>query len=377
MALSLIRGEPLVPLGLRLRGPTSSEMVDRFDEVRRWINDIERGAEGGYRVLGRQVNHRLLGHNVLPDEILFEDEGKLLAFIGKKSEARRLLDLADEAAERLPALLLWLERRPLRALEEADKWPRLLDLTRWLLDHPRPGLYLRQVDLPAIDSKFIEANRALLCELFDLVLPPEAIDDEAQGLSGFARRFGFRDKPLLVRFRLLDPSCSLLPTATDQDLTVTASTFAALDLDVGPVFIVENEITFLSFPPVARGLALFGSGYGFEALHDATWLDRSPLFYWSDLDSHGFAMLDQLRSRFPRARSLLMDRKTLMDHRPLWGKEPRPQRRDLTRLDEAESALYDDLRQDRLAPSLRLEQERIGYGALVEALEAEKLHPRH
>lgn len=36
----------------------------------------------------------------------------------------------------------------------------------------------------------------------------------------------------------------------------------------------------------------------------------------------------------------------------------------LTRLTAEESAVYDDLRSDRLAPRLRLEQERVGFGWL-------------
>ena len=65
----------------------------------------------------------------------------------------------------------------------------------WLQVHPRPGIYLRQVDLPGIHSKFIERHKGVLAELFDLALPREAIDTASAGQSGFARRYGFRDKP--------------------------------------------------------------------------------------------------------------------------------------------------------------------------------------
>ena len=36
---------------------------------------------------------------------------------------------------------------------------RLLDVVTWLRAHPRPGIYLRQVDLPGIHSKFIERHK--------------------------------------------------------------------------------------------------------------------------------------------------------------------------------------------------------------------------
>ncbi len=103
----------------------------------------------------------------------------------------------------------------------AEDWPRLLDIVAWLRRHPRPGVYLRQVDIPGVHSKFIEAHRSVLAELFDLALPPEALDTSGSGSAGFCRRYGFRDKPLRLRFRLLDPNRPLLPTGTDQDIAVT------------------------------------------------------------------------------------------------------------------------------------------------------------
>jgi hypothetical protein len=65
-----------------------------------------------------------------------------------------------------------------------------------------------------------------------------------------------------------------------------------------------------------------------------------------------------------------MDRPTLMAHQPQWGEEPLDKRhdRDLSRLTGEETMLYDDLRLDRLGPHLRLEQERISYGWLCDAL---------
>lgn len=94
--------------------------------------------------------------------------------------------------------------------------------------------------------------------------------------------------------------------------------------------------------------------------------------YWGDIDTHGFAILDQLRARFPSARSLLMDRETMLRHKALRGKEDRPTSRDLPRLRPREAALYDDLRFNRLGSDVRLEQERIGFRWVVEALSTTK-----
>jgi len=105
-----------------------------------------------------------------------------------------------------------------------------------------------------------------------------------------------------------------------------------------------------------------------EALARASWLHRCQLHYWGDIDTHGFAILDQLRGYFPGAASFLMDRETLLAHRLHWGEEPDPARHDLSRLTTEEAAVYDDLRFDRHQPRLRLEQERVGFGRVKERL---------
>ena len=223
-------------------------------------------------------------------------------------------------------------------------------------------------------------GKTLSAAILDLALPPDALDESASGVSQFCRRYGFRDKPLRIRFRLLDTSLAvlaqgLLPGVGEQDITLTQSDFAGLKLPVERVFITENEVNFLAFPPLAGSMAIFGAGYGFEVLAGARWLHTCAVYYWGDIDTHGFAILDQLRAHLPHTQSLLMDHATLMDHESHWNDEPQPATRDLPRLTAAESAVYDELRYHRLARCLRLEQERISYSWLSAALAG--LPPHH
>ncbi|MGD9098808.1 MAG: DUF3322 domain-containing protein [Desulfobacterales bacterium] len=365
----LAGGESLFPKRLPLKGPTSTELTQNFDEVRRWIAQLKRQAKH-YRIVWRHVNHRILGANDLPGEIWIDTLDDALAFVDRRQEAERFTALVAMTQERLPDIIAWLRKRPLRALALADDWPLLLDIVAWIRQHPHPGLYLRQVDIPGVHTKFIEGRRSVLTELFDLVLPDEAVDREAGGVSGFCRRYGFMDKPARVRFRILDDACAVFPAGADQDIAVTHDTFAGLDIQVGTVFVTENEINFLAFPRAARSMVVFGAGYGFEMLARARWLHDRRLFYWGDIDTHGFAILDQLRGLFPHARSFLMDRDTLMAHRSLWGRESSQEIRNLPRLDPEEQALYDDLRYNRLSDQLRFEQERVGFERVIEGVAA-------
>jgi hypothetical protein len=363
-----LTGAALYPWRIPLKGPNATILAARFDDARQWIRALSDGAKpengAGYRLEFQEINHRQLGRNHVPVAAWLDTEGDALALIGKRREAARFHELAGAIAQAFPPLRDWLVRRPLRVLEHGEDWPGLLGVLCWIAEHPRPNVYLRQIDVPGVHSKFIERNRALLSELLDLLLPAPAIDaTTASGAAAFERRYGFRAKPWPIRFRMLDT-----PLQGLTDLSVPCDEFARLSLAVRRVFITENEVNFLALPHVPDSLVIFGAGYGFEPLAEARWLVNRDIFYWGDIDTHGFAILDQLRGHFPHARSLLMDRATLLAHRSLWGREETPTQRELIRLHVDEASLYDDLRGNRIGPALRLEQERIGFAWVQAAL---------
>ena len=94
------------------------------------------------------------------------------------------------------------------------------------------------------------------------------------------------------------------------------------------------------------------------------------MFTWKDTPP----ALTPRSTTFGYTSSFLMDHDTFLAFRPMWGTEAARTDRELSRLTPDERALYDDLRYDRLGPALRLEQERVGFGWVKEALA--KLKPR-
>jgi len=364
---SVAGGESLFPRRLTLKGPDSRELSERFPEVRDWIAGLS-AAAGPYRIEWRRVNHRILGTNEIPAAIWIDRLSDALGLLGKRRAADQFAALVELTRDEQPELIPWLTRRPLRALELAEDWPRLLEIVAWLLKHPRPAIYLRQIDLPGVHTKLIEGHRGVLAELLDLVMPEDSIDGTHTGIGGFCSRYGFLDKPLRVRFRLLDSNVRLLPVEADQDVTLTQASFASLVLPVSKVFITENEINFLAFPDISDAMVIFGAGYGFDNLAAAPWLHEKEIYYWGDIDTHGFAILNQLRRLLPHVVSFLMDQQTLLAHRALWGVETQPETGTLTRLNSEESTLYNQLHRNHWGERIRLEQERIGFDFLCDVL---------
>ena len=367
-----VTGETLFPMEIRLKRPSPREVADRFGEVQDWAQALataSRDRRGfGFTLRLETLRNRVQGRNELPVAAIIDTESDALRLIRREAEAHRFQALADATFARHPALRGWLARRSLFALEHAEHWERVLAVLDWFVAHPRPGLYLRQLDIPGVDTKFIEAHRGLLAELLDAVLPEQAVDREASGVRRFNQRYGLRSDPPLVRFRLLDPALTVHGL---DDLSLPPEQFATLNVPVRRVFLTENRTNGLAFPDCPGSLVVFGLGYGLESLAQVAWLGNVEVHYWGDLDTHGFGILNRLRGILPDARSFLMDRETLDAHRALWGQEPADKRYsgEPTRLTRRERTLFDDLRTDRLGERVRLEQERIGFRWLQRALE--------
>lgn len=358
------RGANFAPVDLPVRGPTAGELGPRYAEVVGWVRQWT-DQPGPFTVTTKTLGGRRIGANTIPDRFRIDNFDDLTRFLGTVAQVcrhRELLELTDQL---LPQLHSWVVDRPMRALAHQEHFARLLTCVRWVADNAGRDRYLRQIDVPGVDTKFIEGHRAIVAELVDVVAARPAV---AQA-PDFASRYGFRGKPARVRIRILDPAASPFPAGiTDAELRVEE--LAELALDVERVFVVENEVTCLAFPAAGRSLLIFGGGYAVPRVGRLGWLHQVPLYYWGDIDTHGFAILDRLRCRIPSVRSMLMDRTTLLAHETQWDRESAPVNADLAHLTADEAALYRDLVEDTFGTAVRLEQERISYPMLEAAISA-------
>ncbi|QNE13861.1 hypothetical protein FYJ92_04940 [Pseudarthrobacter sp. NBSH8] len=367
----------LYPRRRPLKRPTAATLRSDYAAASAWAAELF-GAVGPFSLETAEVGRTTVGANQLPAAAIFADAEAEIALVGKAKEAARFLELARVLASLHSSFRAWALKRPLKLLELGADALTAARVALWLQDNPEPGIYVRQLGIPGVHTKFIENHRAVISELAlalransepSAIGPAdEAFPDssaEAGSLLGltqartpaarFAAGHGFLHPPELVRFRLLDPAVPLLGQA--RDVTVTAEAFSTLSLPVTRVLITENLVNFLALPERSDTLAIYGGGYGFSSLRDAGWLLGCEVLYWGDLDTHGFRILDQLRAVHPQVVSVLMDEATLLAHRDAWVREPTPSKAVLSRLTAEESALYERLRDDAFGVAVRLEQE--------------------
>ena len=351
-----------------LKRPTAAQLLSEYAAVRAWAAELSAGA-GAYSLETVAAGRRTVGVNVIPAAAVFSTVEDEIAFAGKSRDADRFRSLVADLEQLDPGFAGWAARRPLKLLELGADALVGARVALWLRDHAAPGIYVRQLAIPGVHTKFVERNRQAIDQLLAAVVPglaePDAEGGESAG-ARFARRHGFLHPPELVRFRILDPFIDVLGGA--RDITLTAAAFAELELPVDTVIATENQVNFLALPDRPRTLALYGGGYGFSSLRDAASLRDCRVLYWGDIDTHGFRILDQLRVVHPQVESVLMDEETLLAHRDAWGSEPSPSHAALTRLTYAEAALYTTLRDGTHGPAVRLEQELVSWDWALQRL---------
>lgn len=297
-----------------------------------------------------------LGTQRVPTRLVRRGAASICAFVGRAElrdwqtlSARIAAMVAEFGSAAAVTATLRTVGRTILDLDEVD-FARLCSVIAWLSEHPQSGYRIRQLPVRGVDTKWVGRHRGLVSTLHTAISGRESL--------------GLLAPPELIRLRFLDP---LSRPAGLIDVSAPPSELTALTINPRVVVVVENLETLLALPELDGAVAVYGGGFGAgRRLAALSWVAGARLLYWGDLDSHGFAILDQLRSRWPQAESLLMDVSTLGEHRDLWVNDPKPTSAALTRLTSGESAALELLRAQNHA---RLEQERIPWAYVQRELE--------
>ena len=339
-----------------LKSPSAGDLRQRYAEVRDWVGGLRAGA-GHYRIESRSIGHQSIGANDVPQAVWFDSVEDEIAFTGKGREAARFMNLAADLEAAEPGLRPWVLGKPFALLALGEDALVVAKVARWLVENPEPGIYVRQLALAGVHTKFEEKHVRAIDEMAAVLTGVQA--RRSSSMRSFRQRHGFATEPDTVRMRAL-PTILGAPGGAD-DVEIPAEAFEKLALAVKTVIVTENKTNFLALPLKPGTLVVFGGGYGFSGLGAAGWVRDCDLVYWGDMDTHGFAILNQLRSHHPHVRSVLMDRETLMDHRAFWGVEGSPSKGALVHLDAAEAQLVGELASGVHGERIRLEQEQVNW----------------
>ena len=287
-------------------------------------------------------------------KIYFENLSDLLQFTDKIKDFDSFERIVKKCLNQLPALFALFQKSPRIILENCEKWDDLLKVCQYFIQNPKPDLYVRNLPI-SVHSKFIEQSQPVLKLLLDFLIAEHINTEE----SNFFKRYNLQIEEPSVKIRFLDNDISLHPRLSQ--MSVWISEFQFLNLDCERVIIIENLTTFLSFPKLPKSLALWGGGFAVNLLANIDWLKSKNLYYWGDIDIHGFQILSQFRTHYPTVKSILMDKNTFEKYYEN-GKGGEFNIIALENLSICESQIYEIV----LKSNLRLEQEKIPLSIIKE-----------
>ncbi|TFZ04580.1 hypothetical protein EZ242_02190 [Ramlibacter rhizophilus] len=311
---------------------------------------------------------RGIGAQTLPVRIEFVSPSAVADFAGHAPAWNRVVQrramlmrtwpqLTDSAG--LGRLYDWLE-----AASDADV-ERLVAVATWVLANPDSGLYLRQLPILGLDTKWIESGQrravaALVCSLRG------AIDAGGDSERDFLRLCGLRTPESRVRVMVLDPELRKSIGGV-RDFQAPVSELASLNWAPRATLFVENLASAYSLPEMKATVAVVGLGRAVTLAGAFPWASRSQTFYWGDIDTDGLEILSLARGVFPNVRSVLMEHATLLHFRDRWVAEGTVNGRAAReRLTAEERGLYEELLANEWpgwsgSHGVRLEQERLDW----------------
>lgn len=345
----LLAGE-FTGLNIPLHPPTAAKAAGDVPATTEFIRQWQ--GHPGVETAVRNWSGVGLGRQEVPVRLQLSTTAELVDFAACREEwdalvARRdlLVSLVDSLPAVVAVLPLWREL-PMADLHLAGE---VLD---WFTEHPSSGVLPRAVAVEGVHTKWLENHRPLVASLLAA----------RRGQPGRAE-LGLAAPEGQVRLRF-PPGEGPGGLA---DVAVPVSDLCRLPVPQA-VIMMENLETFLALPTWPGVVLAWGAGYRAGDIVRSPYFGQTPLIYWGDLDTDGYAILDRVRGEIPGARSVLMDSDTVERWRHLGvaDRDFRPRRYE--RLNDAELAGLETL---ILGGHLRIEQERIRFDVAVDAVAAQ------
>ena len=391
------------PLLVSLERPTQREVLKDFLAVQRWSaawntwrsEHVTTGddAASAPQIRMSTIAWQGVGEQTLPEALSFHS-AECVAKFCNDARAWRLVEMRRYAMlDRWPALLatgFGPHYETLASYDEAD-FARLLVLLNWFVENPKSGLYLRQLPVPGIDTKWVDLKRrGLVADLVRRIKPPPQTvlpdlgsDDVEQSgydvtsaaeLDDVSLDFydicGLRRPPIKLHLLVLCPDLRATVGGL-RDVVAPIDELAKLSFNPVRVLISENKDTGLSLPDIPGTVAFIKLGNAVSLLGQLPWVKELPVLYWGDVDTYGFSILAQARKTLGDVRSMMMDLETLEKHRDRLVDE----RQQATNVNHAllttqELEIYQGLLDTTWWKQMRLEQERLDWSYVLARISA-------
>lgn len=353
--------EDFFPLIIKAdKGKVSDDLLTRQKELQLLINKSKNKTGSGYKLDFETVNSRKNGEQTEVSKIYFENESDYLSFINENKSFKlfytAISQIKNSNLLSNEKFVEWAKSHLTDLCAEPESnhfWTDVCLCADWLNKNQDSNLYIREIPLP-VHTKFIEQNKKII----------KSLTEKADSEYEFEATFGLKIKPDFVRFRSLSDNI-ILPFSESMlnECQLLLDDFSRLDESflhkIKNIFIVENEMVYLTFPRYKDSICIWGQGYKVNILNGIEWFKSKELYYFGDLDEHGFDILSTYRRCYPQIQSFCMDKNVLDEYKQFLVQGKKLENgRIPENLTEAENECFMILR-SVTSEKNRLEQERV------------------
>ena len=308
--------EDFFPLIIKAdKGKVNDDLLSRQKELQLLISKSKNKTGSGYKLDFETVHSRKNGEQTEVSKIYFENESDYLSFINENKSYKlfctAISQIKDSNLLSNEKFVEWAKSHLTDLCAEPESnhfWTDVYLCADWLNKNQDSNIYIREIPLP-VHTKFIEQNKKII----------KSLTEKADSEFEFEATFGLKIKPDFVRFRSLSDNI-ILPFSESMlnECQLLLDDFSKLDESflnrIKNVFIVENEMVYLTFPRYKDAICIWGQGYKVNILNGIEWFKSKELYYFGDLDEHGFDILSTYRRCYPQIQSFCMDKNVLDEY---------------------------------------------------------------
>jgi hypothetical protein len=308
---SLITGEDFFPCSIPCNKKESGDFIKDINSYSSLMKKSKNTIGSGYLIITNKDENPNTKAFTKITKIVIESEDDFLFLLDKESEGivfkstilkfREAFDL-DIVNEYL------LNNKKSLFNSNASYVDNFIIIAKFLVNNPSSMLYPRELPT-TVDTKFLEKNISSFITFIKYFRPVDSEVDKWQQIG------------------LVNPS-STVSLRYNSAFSIESSNmcFKAPIISVEPdslssftgsfkrIFILENKTTFYTFPLQEDECAIYCGGFAILMLKNLDFLNESNIYYFGDLDEHGFAILSKFRELYNNVKSFCMDLKTIKDY---------------------------------------------------------------